>query len=88
VDNSGRPTHTISVALCRAALAHMRVRRNDIDRLSSFAQRAGVSLATASRFFNGGHQLRLVTVRRIVQALGLKLENVAVPIEAPQQETS
>lgn len=87
VDNGGRATHVVDVGRCRQRLTELRALREDVETTAAFAARAGVSEPTASRFFAGGHRLRIVTVRRILRTLDVRFEEVARPVEVSDGAT-
>lgn len=76
--------HELDLARCRRALVWRQV-EGDMDSMESLAAAVGISRSTASRFF-GGRPTSLAVTLRILGALRLRFEDVAMPL--PEERAS
>lgn len=68
---------SLDLVRCRRALVQRQV-EGALDSIESLAKAVGISRSTASRFFSGRATSLTVTLK-ILDALGLKFEEVATP---------
>jgi hypothetical protein len=73
--------YELNLLVCRRALVNRQV-AGELDSMQSLASAVGISRSTASRFFSGRPTSLTVTLG-ILEALRLKFEEVATPIDEP-----
>lgn len=78
-DGRGALTHRIRLAPCREALHRLQVEGPGFDTTAELAKAAASDRRTISRFFSGG-PVGIGVARKIVEVLGLRLEDVAIPV--------
>jgi transcriptional regulator with XRE-family HTH domain len=69
--------YSLNLVRCRRALVDCQV-RGDFESMEELADAVGISRSTASRFFSG-RPTSLTVTKRILDALGLKFEDVLTP---------
>jgi hypothetical protein len=78
VEYRGLP-YWFDLVTCRRGLVNSQI-QGGVNSLESLADACGISRSTTSRFFSG-RRTSLEVALRILDALGLKFEDVATPIE-------
>ncbi len=71
--------YALDLLRCRRALVECQV-EGELDSMESLARAVGISRSTASRFFSGRPTSLGVTLR-ILEALNLRFDQVAKPID-------
>ena len=69
--------YSLNLVRCRRALVDCQV-RGDFESMEELAAVVGISRSTASRFFSG-RPTSLTVTKRVLDALGLKFEDVLTP---------
>ncbi len=85
----GVPAYTISASVIRRALAKRQVADHTgaWDTNAGFAKQAGVGKYAITACFNDG-RITAVSAGRILAALGLEFDQIAVPVEDPADEVA
>ena len=75
--------YTLDLVRCRRALVDRQV-EGQLDSMERLADAVGISRSTASRFFSGRATSLAVTLK-ILEALRLTFEQVAIPVADDQE---